>query len=82
MYRLTELKRLAQIYLKSTGISANTVSTQICGRSNNRMIGGLLKGRDIRSSNAEALADFLDREWPDDVPWPENIKRNWSSRTR
>ncbi len=76
MYRAAELKRLARAYIASTGTPANTISVLICGPSNNRMVGGLLDGRDIRVSNAEALSDFFDREWPVTLPWPEDIARN------
>lgn len=76
MYRLTELKRLAEVYLAATGESANRLSNQISNGSNNRMIGRLLEGHGMGGASIEATSDFLDRYWPIDVAWPEDIVRN------
>ncbi len=76
MYRLTELKRLAEAYLAATGESANGLSNQISNGSNNRMIGRLLEGHGMGGASIEAASDFFARQWPPDIAWPEGIARN------
>ncbi len=76
MYRMTELRRLAEAYIAATGVSANALSNQISGQSNNRMIGRLLDGHGMSGPSIEATSDFFERQWPQGVAWPEGIARN------
>jgi hypothetical protein len=81
MYRLTELKRLAESYLKAhPGLSAHALSIQICGRSNNVIIGRLIAGHKVSGPNLEVLSDFFDGHWPQNVAWPEGIARNGATK--
>jgi hypothetical protein len=81
MYRLAELKRLSEIYLAATGTSANALSNQISGQSNNRMIGRILDGVGIRGVNVEAVGDFFDAHWPPDALWPPDVPRHNGHRS-
>lgn len=80
MYTTTELKLLAEHYVAASRNSHFTVSEQICGRSNNRVIWRLLEGLGISSRNAEKVSNFFDERWPEDLPWPEGITRNHKCR--
>jgi len=81
MYRLTELKRLAETYLEAHPVlSAHGLSIQICGRSNNVIIGRLLAGHKVSGPNLEVLSDWFDEHWPKRVPWPEGIARNGAAK--
>lgn len=76
MYRLAELKRLAEVYLEATGVTANLLSNDISGGSNNRMIGRLFEGKGMTGESVEAASDFFDRNWPAWVAWPEDVPPN------
>jgi hypothetical protein len=76
VYRLAELKRLAEVFMAATGMSANLLSNRISGGSNNRMIGRLLDDKGIGIPSMEAAADWFNENWPNEVPWPlaEHLK--------
>ena len=76
MYRIAELKRLAETYLKATGLTADTLSTRIVGRANNRLIGRLLDGHGISARSIERASDFFDDNWPENAAWPDEIIRS------
>ena len=76
MYRIAELKCLAETYLKATGLTADTLSTRIASRRNNRLIGRLLDGHGISARSIERASDFFDKTWPENTAWPDGIIRN------
>ena len=82
MYRIAELRRLAEIYLKATGLTADTLSTRIASRRNNRLIGRLLDGRGISGRSIERASDFFDKTWPENVAWPDDVARNGAEHTK
>ncbi len=76
LYRPHELRRLADAYLAATGANHHALSEEICGRSNNRLIGRLLEGYGASSASLELATDFFNRQWPQGVAWPKGIARN------
>lgn len=63
----------------------HTLSLRI-SKSNDKLIHNLIKGKGIHSASAELASDFFISDWPDALPWPEDILRpngvqNGHSRT-
>jgi hypothetical protein len=81
MYRRDQLKRLAEVYVKETGISASKLSRRIVP-SNNRLIGRLLSDQGIWAENAELVSDWFVDNWLPKIPWPAEVPRPNGSRVR
>ena len=73
IYSVAELCTLASRYINYTGVRASRLSIQAAHH--NRLFEKLLSGYDCRMEFGERASRWFDANWPEDVPWPENIKR-------
>lgn len=79
-YTISELQDLVRILLAETGISATALSQQIAGHDQvvRRLLAG---GGSTYASAAERMSDWIDANWPIQVPWPHEIEQRGRART-
>ena len=73
MFRVSELRRLAESYMAGTGETANKLSNRISRGSNNRLIDRFFEAKGIPST--EAATDFFINNWPNEARWPDDVPR-------
>jgi hypothetical protein len=74
-YRLSHLKRLAEVYLKATKTPPTTLGALISKTGNNRLILQIIDGRPVEAPNAELATDYFIANWPADLEWPADVPR-------
>lgn len=77
IYSGDELVLLGRAYMAATGTSATKLGTLAAGH--NRLFDRLFAGYDCRTQAAERASDWFDRNWPEDLPWPDGVwrRREW-----
>lgn len=72
---MPQLKRLAEVYMRGTGVAPTTLGKLIT-KSNNRLILQLIDPNGtVLADNAELASDWFLQNWPDGVPWPAEVPR-------
>jgi hypothetical protein len=74
-YRLSQLKRLAEVYLAFTKTPPTTLGELISKTGNNRLILQIISGKTVGAPNAELVADYFIANWPADLEWPADVPR-------
>ena len=76
-HSISDVRILARAYLDATGTSARVLSLKILQPAGVRpssycekLIGRLLDGKSCRAESLELASNWLQENWPDDVPWP------------
>ena len=80
MYSADQLKVLAQAYIDGTGISPASLGAHIAD--NDKLITGLLAGRDCLTRQAGLASDWFSLNWPPWLPWPAGIRREAGFRRK
>jgi hypothetical protein len=79
-YTVSELQVLVRVLLAETGISATAMSQQIAGH--DQVVRRLLAGGNATyASAAERMSDWIDANWPIQVPWPHELEQRGRART-
>lgn len=73
LYRIQDLRRLCEVYCLGTGISPRQLGLTVCG--NHALVQRIQAGKGCHSSNVETMSGWFNTNWPLDLAWPENIKR-------
>ena len=72
-YTLSELRRLFVVLIEATGAVPSTLGTRIS--QNPKLIPRLLDGDGCASMTGERASDYIDANWPEHLPWPEDVPR-------
>jgi hypothetical protein len=72
-YTAPALVVLARSYMAATGARATSLGLLIA--KNDHLITGLLAGGDCVTESARRASDWFERNWPRDLPWPQQIHR-------
>ena len=82
MYSADQLRIIAQAYIDGTGISPATLGAYIAD--NEKLIIGLLAGRDCLTRQAGLASDWFSLNWPPwaDSKWPAEIRREAGFRRK
>ncbi len=73
MYSTAELVLLARWYLWHTGIPISRLG--IMAARNDKLFIRLFQGLDCTARSAERASDWFDDNWPEDLPWPRQVRR-------
>ena len=72
-YTLSEVRRLFVVLIEATGAVPSTLGTRIS--QNPKLIPRLLDGDGCASMTGERASDYIDANWPEHLPWPEDVPR-------
>jgi hypothetical protein len=61
--RVADLRRLAEAYMVETGMAETTLSERMSS-TNNRIVYGLIRGKDLTGKYVELASDWFDANWP------------------
>ena len=75
-----DLLILARTYCEACGISLTTAGSYAAR--NERLFTRLAAGKGCNSKSIERAARWFTENWPKDLPWPDDIPRPVSSRSR
>ena len=75
-----DLLCLARAYADSVGVSLITTGVRAAG--NDKIFVNLARGRTCTVRSLERAARWFTENWPKDLPWPDDIPRPVSSRSR
>jgi hypothetical protein len=79
-YTVNELQVLVRVLLAETAISATAMSQQIAGH--DQVVRRLLAGGNATYASAtERMSDWIDANWPIQVPWPLEVEQRGRART-
>ena len=67
------LVELAEVYAAHRGLKLSTVSTYVA--SDGKFFGALKKEAGCTLARAERVVTWFDKNWPDDLAWPQHIPR-------
>lgn len=70
---IDQLLRLVDIYAEANGLEQTTVSWRLF--SDTAKLQSLREGRDLQTKRFEHALRFLSANWPEGVPWPDDIAR-------
>lgn len=73
-FTIAELSRLAEVYCAHASIALSGLSRRVFPKPvNDQAFVRLANGESISAKNAEKASVWFAENWPDDLPWPEDV---------